>query len=305
MEVEGASSLAANVLRLELPKGKSQNVKETAKDQGHNIEGSQTATTPPQESDFVAANIENERGVIRLLQEGHSNGVADVRLRINFYDELNSIEHQNLQAVVEDGVKIILESVGESIDLFLSSDALAEEISKSVNNTEEGFVDAINQSKEDFLISNGSPKDAFLTGINSAFETFILSLSSALATKTTEASKGDLPPADNNMGEPSAVTDLESSSNSEPVPTPELEPVFQDFVDKLRSTFTGAIADLTERMDEIKVLPELSSFEGNGTAYEKFLTIYNNMLENETSTTELSRMDIPFREQGHFFETTE
>jgi hypothetical protein len=39
-------------------------------------------------------------------------GVADVRLRINFYDELNSIEHQNLQAVVEDGVKIILKSVG-------------------------------------------------------------------------------------------------------------------------------------------------------------------------------------------------
>ena len=62
MEVEGARSLAANVLRLELPKGKSQNVKETAKDQGHNIGGSQTATTPPQESDFVAANID---GLVR------------------------------------------------------------------------------------------------------------------------------------------------------------------------------------------------------------------------------------------------
>jgi hypothetical protein len=70
MEVEGARSLAANVLRLELPKGKSQNVKETAKDQGHNIGGSQTATTPPQESDFVAANIENEKGLFDYYRKG-------------------------------------------------------------------------------------------------------------------------------------------------------------------------------------------------------------------------------------------
>ena len=124
--------------------------------------------TPPQESDFVPTNIENEQGVTRLLQEGHFKGVADVRLRVNLYDELNSIEHQNLQAVGEDGVKIILESVGERIDSFLFSDAIMEKISKSTNNLEDGFVDAINQSKEDFLISNGSPKDAFLTGINSA-----------------------------------------------------------------------------------------------------------------------------------------
>jgi len=31
---------------------------------------------------------ERQRGVIRLLQEGHFKGVADLRLRINFFDEL-------------------------------------------------------------------------------------------------------------------------------------------------------------------------------------------------------------------------
>ncbi|MCX5810630.1 MAG: hypothetical protein NTX36_14895 [Proteobacteria bacterium] len=248
MKVDGAGSLATNVLRLEMHKGNSQNVKEPAKNQGYKIESPQAATTPPQESDFVPTNIENEQGVIRLLQEGHFEGVADVRLRIN-----------SIQAVVKDGVKSILESVGENIDSFLSSDAIAEEVSKSTNNLESGFVDAINQSKEDFLKSDGSPKD-FLTGINSAFETLssgILSLSATLVTKTNEASIDENPPA----------------------PPGELEPVFQDFVDKLNSTFTGSLADLTARMDEIKVLPELSSSKGNGGAYEKFLTIYKNMVE--------------------------
>ena len=32
------------------------------------------------------------RGVIRLLQEGHFKGVADVRLRINFFEELAGAE---------------------------------------------------------------------------------------------------------------------------------------------------------------------------------------------------------------------
>jgi hypothetical protein len=34
--------------------------------------------------------VTGEKGVIRLLQEGHFKGVADVRLRINFYDELSA-----------------------------------------------------------------------------------------------------------------------------------------------------------------------------------------------------------------------
>jgi hypothetical protein len=289
MKVEEAHSTAANFLKMEPPRGKSQTIKETAKDQGQNIEVSQTGTTPPQESNFGATNIENERGVIRLLQDGHFKGVADVRLRINFYDELHSIEHQNLQTVVENGVKNIMESVGGSIDSFLSSAASAEEISKSINDLEDGFVDAINQSKEDFLISNGSSKDAFLTGINSAFETFVLSLGSTLAMNPAEASKDDLPSADHNMGQPSDVTDLENNSNAELAPTQEYQPFSQDFIDKLRSTFTGALADLSENIIEIKVLPELSSSKGNGFAYDKFLTIYNNMVGNGTSTTNVSR----------------
>ncbi len=36
-------------------------------------------------------NTEATKGVLGLLQEGHFKGVADVRLRINFFDELAAI----------------------------------------------------------------------------------------------------------------------------------------------------------------------------------------------------------------------
>jgi hypothetical protein len=51
-------------------------------------------------------------GVLRLLQEGHFNGVSDIRLRINFYDELAAIEAEQLQAVADEQIDGILQSVG-------------------------------------------------------------------------------------------------------------------------------------------------------------------------------------------------
>ena len=38
------------------------------------------------------------RGVLRLLQEGHFKGVADLRLRVNFAEELAGIELPELSA---------------------------------------------------------------------------------------------------------------------------------------------------------------------------------------------------------------
>ena len=45
----------------------------------------------------AAPSGDQPRGVIRLLQEGHFKGVADVRLRINFADELQALESQTLK----------------------------------------------------------------------------------------------------------------------------------------------------------------------------------------------------------------
>ncbi|NIP25500.1 MAG: hypothetical protein GWN67_24655 [Phycisphaerae bacterium] len=58
----------------------------------------------------------DSQGVLRLLQEGHFKGVADIRLRINFFNELAAIEAEKLQAIAEEQIEGILESVGTIVD---------------------------------------------------------------------------------------------------------------------------------------------------------------------------------------------
>jgi len=68
-----------------------------------------TGETSAQEASSVAAQEDSRaKGVLRLLQEGHFKGVADVRLRINFHEELTAIAHENLVPVVEGKVAGII-----------------------------------------------------------------------------------------------------------------------------------------------------------------------------------------------------
>jgi hypothetical protein len=81
------------------------------------------------EATTVEPGSEEERGVIRLLQEGHFKGVSDVRLRINFHDELAGIESAEMQVVTEDNIDNVLESVASIVDSFLAENDLTQTFS--------------------------------------------------------------------------------------------------------------------------------------------------------------------------------
>ena len=91
---------------------------------------------------------EEQKGVIRLLQEGHFKGVADVRLRINFHDELVGIKAAQTQAVTQEKVGGVLESVGGVVDSFLAENELTEEEAAGVLEAKESFVQAVNGADE-------------------------------------------------------------------------------------------------------------------------------------------------------------
>lgn len=67
-----------------------------------------------EEESAVEETTENSdsQGVLRLLQEGHFKGVSDIRLRINFFNELAAIEAEKLHAIADEQIEGILESVG-------------------------------------------------------------------------------------------------------------------------------------------------------------------------------------------------
>jgi hypothetical protein len=105
MQIDGISPQVPRVHPLGKPHPKEQKAAEIPEQPLAEQESTVQQTTESSDSD----------GVLRLLQEGHFKGVSDIRLRINFYNELAAIEAQQLQAVVDEQIDGILQSVGSIV----------------------------------------------------------------------------------------------------------------------------------------------------------------------------------------------
>ncbi|MHC4692251.1 MAG: hypothetical protein ACYS67_05890 [Planctomycetota bacterium] len=117
MDIDGVSPLITRIHPLGKPHPKELKAAETVESPVTEKESAVDETTESSDS----------RGVLRLLQEGHFKGVADIRLRINFHDELAAIEAGKLQAIAEEQIEGILQSVGTIVGgLIEESESLPE-----------------------------------------------------------------------------------------------------------------------------------------------------------------------------------
>lgn len=180
---------------------------------------------------------------MRLLQEGHFKGVSDVRLRINFYDELTALETEKLQSVTEEKVSGVLESVCAVVNSFLEGE----------NKPTDEQITTISELQDTFIQTAGGNHSEPVADINTAFEDF------------TEALRNLFAPAQ----EQDITTDTENSDTTE-LP-------WQTFIEDLQSAFAAAMDELAQALGEVQILPELSGPNGNSVAYEKFLAIYNEL----------------------------
>ena len=240
-------------------------------------------------SEAEEKNTEAARGVIRLLQEGHFKGVAEVRLRINFFDELSEIEARYKKRIADEEI----DDVFQSVNSVLRSPEVPESPSDAVIDT---FQKAVSQAKEDFLAAELPSMNTLVSDLESAFESFITSLVQPLTSTDNETS-----PSVDTAAEGSTVINTEMKQNNvseQNLPASgELEketPAF-DLIDALRTTFSAAMDELTNKLSTSNVLPELSAPKGNGGAYDKFLAIYNDLQESrvsEDTTQEPDLLDI-------------
>jgi len=204
-------------------------------------------STSPTEDDNE--NTETSKGVLGLLQEGHFKGVADVRLRINFSDELAAIEQAQNEQIVSQKIDVVLESVSSTLS------------SAQLTDTPDVFIDpfeqAVNESRQNFLAAEVQSTSVLTTELESAFDTLIVSLTEALAPTAAETPEEGNVPVDTTMDEDTPVSDL---------------------IAGLKIAFSSVMDDLTRELSgAITVLPELSEPNGTGVAYDKFLKIYNEM----------------------------
>ena len=315
MEVIGVSSQITPVIQTETVHQTNPAVEEIPQEQPQGSEIPEPEATEQSEDGQA-------KGVIRNLLEGHYKGVADLRLRINNFDALATIENAQLKALAEQEVAGLLGVVDFGVDNILApsesftAEAAPEDETLTVSESHDKFVGAVNGLAEEFQSAEAPSTDeqsiqTLISGIQDAFTSFVESLQGLLV-PTVDHNMDESGPEDESISEdgegqgssvvaeaPAANPHLESNvvveapaANDQDEPPESTEPNYQDLIDKLGTAFAGAIVELIETLNGFQLLPELSEPSGNGVAYGNFLAIYNQM-----QTVETAEGDTPGNEE--------
>ena len=203
-------------------------------------------TQSPDTSSSTAATVsEKSPGVVRLLEEGHFKGVADVRLRINFFEELEA--GNAAAAALPEGAAALVSDVGAALDALAQSGEVDADGAALVEEAKATFSSAVQGAVDAFTADPAADSADVLGAFQDAFGSLLESLASLEGT-TEEGTESPLL---------SYVQDLHTAFEKD---------------------FSGLQPSLVD------TLPPLSSPQGNGGAYEKFLAMYQSLAGAADST---------------------
>ena len=250
-------------------------------------------------------------GVIRHLLEGHFKGVSDVRLHINHFEALQAVEQQQLQAVIEDNAGL-LESIGQNLAQLLNytdEPTAPQETSENIaseNAQAPADSEGLTQDQQDSAGNASETVNELLTSENQSKDTLVTLVTDLQSTLTSLADSLNPPVpstinetlvAPLNDGEPQipgteAAEGQEGQGETPPVDSPSaFEILVSEFIEQLNSVFLTALDELTESLSQVEVFTELSEPNGNGSAYDKFLAIYNELRATGESNNESPGLD--------------
>jgi len=211
-----------------------------------------------------SAKLRPAHGVLRLLQEGHFKGVADVRLRINFAEEIAALQADATGESAASVADTVLDPVNSVLEEFLAQDGLDEALKGKIQDAAQAFREAVNGFFSAFDPAVDPRGSDLASAIEDAFQAFVDALKS-------------LAPEDDAQEDPAvfAVQDTVSVLEAD-TPAP-AELAYGDFILKIEEAFASAISDLRDSFQSAQILPELSGPTGNGGAYAKFLEILNGL----------------------------
>jgi len=230
------------------------------------------------------AQTEGDRaeGVLRLIQAGHFHGVADVRLRINFNDELQQISAQNTGQALEGGAQELstnltaeLEKIGADFELPAETEALAasfrERMDQIIVDTKDGKTDLTTA----------------LASMHAEFATLLDALKAAMTGSSEPveeeeaAEQADAEEAAPEDTDEAVVAEGETPEDSGVIEEEPLAP-FETRLAELEDWFATAMTTLESSATATQAsqaLPPLSAPRGNGVAYAKFLEIYETWVQ--------------------------
>ena len=265
---------------------------------------------------------ENEElpGVIRNLLEGHFTGVSDVRLRINHLEALQAFEQEQLQAIIEDNAGL-LESIDQNLIELLnytegstapqepSADIASTDVEETttpdgLTQEQEEIVGDTSEQVNELLSFENQSKDTLLTLVTNLRST-LTGLADALilpvSSTTNETPETPVVSVDDGGVETTGADganatdpeDGEGETDTPPVDPPSaFEVLVSAFIKELNSVFLVALDELAQSLSDVEVLPELSEPNGNGSAYEKFLALYDELWGSGESNNESLGLDV-------------
>ena len=223
----------------------------------------------------------NANGVMRLLQEGHFQGVSGLRLQINFHEQLSGIAQQSVASTADAGADSILAAIDTVVADFTANPELDATILEGITTAQQTFNEAATALFEEF--QSGAIGDAdLLASLQTAFEDFIASIESVIPAGVTETSEGDPVAAtsanvveiDGVIPTGGEILPVDTTEGVTEEPPDAAGPDFAAFIQSLGDAFSGALADLEVALASAEsTVPEISAPNGNGVAFAKFLAI--------------------------------
>jgi hypothetical protein len=230
------------------------------------------------------------KGVMRLLQEGHFDGVAGLRLRINFFDQLSALEQGQQQEAAREGVAELSQAMNSEMAALAESGAIGEESLPALQELTTGFLAQLEQSVKDAPFD----KQATLDGLQQSFDAFDSTLRQLLLggqdtpqqleESVAEAAGEQVANAETGLEEaPPVPSETEEASGSDLI-DPALaaegsgrrEELLRQ-LDDLSATFGNQLSIMEERLAAASLPPVPEAPDNQGGAYGKFLAIYHEM----------------------------
>jgi hypothetical protein len=222
-----------------------------------------------------AQSADSEPGVLRLLEAGHFKGVADVRLRINFFDELSARAASGTGAQAKEGTAELTETIAGQLDALIGALNLDAAIADAVNALRAEFAQAANEAAASFAAQGAGDKESLAEAIRSAFNTLVHELGSLLSPPEPSPDDDDqdidpeLP-----IPEMAAVDDPASEDDPAEGSTFDVDAALAG----LRNAFEESLSSLLNALEStLRPADPAPPPHNQGVAYAKFLAIYNEL----------------------------
>ncbi len=218
------------------------------------------------------------RGVIRLLQEGHFRGVADLRLRINFYEELQQASAAEAGKAISEAGKPLLIGLQEQVTALDDAFDLSDQLPNLLKEVE-GVIKP--------LLSETAVSQSDATSLFDEVEKAFANLLSSLQDAFKPTSSTELPTTEQNIPDITANPEVGSDANLiAAAETTSEEPTtadpFADALADLQTWFGDQLSSIKKMATESFALPTISEPHGNGVAYNRFLEMLNSLQGSAT-----------------------